>query len=133
MSTMSTEEIYKITDIGELDQIIAHCQGRKDDMREEARAAAEEEIAAIAEKAGLTVAEITGLRPAVARKTATGKKPAGKASKAPPKYKDPESGKTWTGRGKPPNWVRDHVNGGGDKEDFLIPESERKGVGKGDM
>ena len=23
----------------------------------------------------------------------------------PAKYQDPESGKTWTGRGKPPNWI----------------------------
>jgi DNA-binding protein H-NS len=31
-------------------------------------------------------------------------KPDGKKS-APAKYHDPESGKTWTGRGKPPNWI----------------------------
>ena len=31
-------------------------------------------------------------------------KPDGKKS-APAKYQDPESGKTWTGRGKPPNWI----------------------------
>ena len=32
----------------------------------------------------------------------------GKAkSKAPPKYRDPETGKTWTGRGVAPSWLKD--------------------------
>lgn len=29
------------------------------------------------------------------------------ASKVTPKYRDPVSGKTWTGRGKPPQWIAD--------------------------
>jgi len=33
----------------------------------------------------------------------------------PAKYKDPETAKTWTGRGKPPNWIA-----GKDREAFLI-------------
>ena len=41
-------------------------------------------------------------------------KPDGKKS-APAKYQDPESGKTWTGRGKPPNWIV-----GKDRAPFLI-------------
>lgn len=32
-----------------------------------------------------------------------------------PKYRDPVSGKTWSGRGKEPRWI-----GGRKKEDFLI-------------
>ncbi|WPB55805.1 H-NS histone family protein [Xylophilus sp. GOD-11R] len=31
------------------------------------------------------------------------------------KYKDPETAKTWTGRGKPPSWIA-----GKDREPFLI-------------
>ena len=33
-----------------------------------------------------------------------------------PKYRDPQSGKTWTGRGKPPNWIA----GVKDRAPFLI-------------
>lgn len=33
----------------------------------------------------------------------------------PPKYRDPVSGKTWTGRGKPPRWIADQ-----DRDQFLI-------------
>lgn len=30
-----------------------------------------------------------------------------KQEKVAPKYRDPVSGATWTGRGKPPVWIRD--------------------------
>lgn len=38
----------------------------------------------------------------------TGKqKRAGTVSTVAPKYRDPATGQTWTGRGKPPVWIRD--------------------------
>ncbi len=37
------------------------------------------------------------------------------ASKVPPKYRDPITGKTWTGRGKAPKWID-----GQDRTKFLI-------------
>lgn len=36
-----------------------------------------------------------------------------------PKYRDPRSGKTWTGRGKPPNWIVGTKN----RDRFLIDAS----------
>lgn len=45
---------------------------------------------------GLTVQDVfPGGR---AKKAATG-------GKVPPKYRDPATGATWTGRGKPPRWI----------------------------
>lgn len=38
------------------------------------------------------------------------------ASAGVPKYRDPKSGKTWTGHGKPPNWIKDAR----DRNTFLI-------------
>ncbi|CAN7656348.1 H-NS histone family protein [Acidovorax sp. LjRoot129] len=35
-----------------------------------------------------------------------------------PKYRDPASGKTWSGRGKPPLWIA-----GKERSDFLIKHS----------
>ena len=35
--------------------------------------------------------------------------------KVPPKYRDPVSGKTWSGRGRAPKWID-----GKDREEFLI-------------
>lgn len=40
-----------------------------------------------------------------------------KGSVGEPKFRDPETGATWTGRGKPPNWIKDK-----DRAEFLIPE-----------
>lgn len=43
--------------------------------------------------------------------------PAGRSAKASntakvaPKYRDPASGKTWTGRGKPPKWIEGQDRG----------------------
>lgn len=34
------------------------------------------------------------------------------------KYKDPTTGKTWTGRGKPPQWIADK-----DRDQFLIQQA----------
>lgn len=34
-------------------------------------------------------------------------KRAHKAPAAAPMYRDPATGKTWSGRGKPPNWIKD--------------------------
>jgi DNA-binding protein H-NS len=40
---------------------------------------------------------------------------AGTGNKVPPKYRDPVSGSTWTGRGKAPRWIA-----GQDRTRFLI-------------
>ena len=37
------------------------------------------------------------------------------SSKVEPKYRDPATGMTWTGRGKPPKWIADQ-----DREQFVI-------------
>jgi DNA-binding protein H-NS len=39
------------------------------------------------------------------------------------KYRDPKTGKTWTGRGKPPNWIKDVKN----REAFLISPASDAG------
>lgn len=36
-----------------------------------------------------------------------------------PKYRDPQTGQTWTGRGKPPLWIADK-----NRDDFLIEKQE---------
>ncbi|WP_322028810.1 H-NS histone family protein [Paraburkholderia sp. J76] len=37
---------------------------------------------------------------------------------APPKYRDPVSGATWSGKGRAPNWIKDAKN----RDRFLIRE-----------
>jgi DNA-binding protein H-NS len=57
---------------------------------------------------GLTESDIFGKN-----KSSNGAKPAGK--KVAPKYRDPATGNTWTGRGIAPKWLQ-----GKDKAQFLI-------------
>lgn len=50
-----------------------------------------------------------------ARKRSGGNKGSKSGNKVAPKYRDPVSGATWTGRGRSPTWLA-----GRDKNDFLI-------------
>ena len=43
-----------------------------------------------------------------------------KRTKVAPKYIDPASGKTWTGRGKTPAWLVAELSAGRSKQDYLI-------------
>ena len=58
------------------------------------------------DESGLTVSDV--FRPSDRRS-------ASKASKVEPKYRNPATGETWTGRGKPPVWIRNE-----DREQFRI-------------
>jgi len=50
-------------------------------------------------------------------------KPArGRRSTVKPKYRDPASGKTWSGRGVMPLWMKAAIEAGQAKEAFLIAE-----------
>ncbi|MDH0774776.1 H-NS histone family protein [Delftia tsuruhatensis] len=69
----------------------------------EAKAKAVTEARALIAEHGLTAADVF---------PAQGK---AKGSVGAPKYRDPATGATWTGRGKPPNWIN-----GKDRAPFLI-------------
>lgn len=49
-----------------------------------------------------------------------------KSSKTPPppKYRDPDSGKTWSGRGQMPGWYKTAIEAGFTAEDLRIPKEE---------
>lgn len=56
-----------------------------------------------------------------AAKTSTGKPGArGPRGPVPVKYRHPDTGETWTGRGKAPRWVTEAEANGRKREEFLI-------------
>ena len=55
----------------------------------------------------------------VGKKTAKPKKKGAKR-KVAPKYKDPQSGATWSGRGLTPKWLAEKEKAGAKREEFLI-------------
>ncbi len=70
------------------------------------------QIKAIMDTHGLTLADLSG---AGARR---GRPAGGSGTSGPkvaPKYRDPVSGKEWTGRGVAPGWIKDK-----NRDDFLI-------------
>lgn len=46
-----------------------------------------------------------------------------KRRKVKPKYRHPETGETWTGRGRMARWLRAEIEAGAKREDFLIQHS----------
>ena len=56
------------------------------------------------------------------RRTARKATPASGAKKpVAPKYRHPDTGDTWSGRGKPPRWLAAAEEQGATRESFLIP------------
>lgn len=91
---------------------------------ETARAEALAQIQALAADAGLSSEEVVDL---LAPKPKRGRR-----GVLPPKYRDPESGATWSGRGKVPIWMRERMErDGATKEDFLIDPPGQKTEDRG--
>ena len=83
----------------------------------EARAEGMAKIVAIVQEFGFTADE---MNKALSGKVSAGKRGKGKGTgtKAAPKYRDPVSGSTWTGRGVAPAWIKDVAKE--DRGQFLI-------------
>lgn len=63
---------------------------------------------------GLTAADLDG-KPGKATKVSSAQ-----GSKVAPKYKDPQTGATWSGRGLRPKWLAAALEGGKSLDDFAI-------------
>jgi DNA-binding protein H-NS len=50
-----------------------------------------------------------------------------KGMKVAPKYRDPETGETWAGRGARPRWLQALMRKGRKPEEFAIEKSARRG------
>jgi DNA-binding protein H-NS len=48
-------------------------------------------------------------------------------TKASPKYRNPETGETWAGRGMQPRWMRQAIEAGHGQEDFRIQSDPQPG------
>jgi DNA-binding protein H-NS len=50
-----------------------------------------------------------------------------RGQKVAPKYRDPETGETWAGRGARPRWLVARLKAGKKLDDFAIGQSGKKG------
>ncbi|MCZ2442086.1 MAG: H-NS histone family protein [Burkholderiales bacterium] len=84
------------------------------DLQREERASAIGQVKALMAQHGLTLADLGTRGPAGAQKARSS------AKKVPPKYRDPATDQTWSGRGLQPTWLRQALAGGAKLSDFLI-------------
>lgn len=81
------------------------------DVTREQRSDAIAQVKSLMAEYGLTLADI-GSKPAAAPKKA--------ASKVAPKYRNPATGDTWSGRGLKPKWLSTALAGGASLADFAL-------------
>ena len=82
-------------------------------LAERRRAEALDAVEKTAKEHGFTLADLTG--------SPKGRRGSGKATtKGEAKYRDPDSGQTWTGKGRPPAWIRAADEAGRPRSDFAI-------------
>ena len=92
----------------------AELERQIESLGREQRSAAIAEIKALMTDHGLRVTDLSGKAPA------SGKKAAAKGSKVAAKYRDPESGNAWSGRGLQPNWLKAAIESGRKLGDFAV-------------
>lgn len=76
------------------------------------RAAAITKVRSLMAEYGLTMADL-GTRPAASA-------PRKGTVKLPAKYRHPDTGQTWSGRGLQPNWLKEALARGGQLSDFKV-------------
>ena len=87
----------------------AELEKKIEEMRKTETADAVQKVKAIIAEFSLTPADV--FNPSSAKKKST-------SSPVAPKYHNPTTNETWTGRGKPPKWIADK-----DREQFKIQEA----------
>ena len=82
------------------------------------------QVTSLMRRLSLTVDDLKQSSSKPIKKSTSGTKKKGTSAKerppVPPKYRDEQTGNTWTGRGKPPRWLQEKIHLGRQKEDFLI-------------
>lgn len=88
---------------------------QREQLEQQIKDARNQELTNAVEKVRALVSEYS-LTPEDVFPPARGKRPGTAGSKVAPKYKNPETGDTWTGRGKAPKWIASVE----DREKFAI-------------
>jgi DNA-binding protein H-NS len=92
-------------------------------VRAEGKAKGIEQIKSIMDELGITASDLGFYDVATLPHGKTGPRTfKQRKAMAPiePKYRDPATGNTWSGRGKPPRWLQ------GNRDDFLIGKDQAK-------
>jgi DNA-binding protein H-NS len=99
----------------ELDELIKVATGRKNEEVASARASFLDEVKARAANLGMSLADLVGL----GSEQKDGKAPANR-SELPIKYRNPKTGETWSGRGRPARWITELEAKGRKRREFAV-------------
>ena len=99
----------------ELDELIKVATGRKNEEVASARASFLDEVKARAASLGMSLADLVGL----GSEQKDGKAPAD-GSELPIKYRNPKTGETWSGRGRPAGWITELEAKGRKRREFAV-------------
>jgi DNA-binding protein H-NS len=105
-------------DIKALQEAKAQIDAQIEQARKLARDGAITQIIGIMAEAGITPADL-GFTPPAAKVKAKRVK-----STREPKYRDPESGQSWVGRGKRPDWLVHALAGGRSLDSFAVQATQ---------
>jgi DNA-binding protein H-NS len=115
----SAEDVIRLLEglaIGDLDKVIAAAERQREAKRESGKKELVEEFRARAEALGLSLEELAAGSPKTGR-------PSGKGPPTPSpaaKYRNPETGETWSGRGRAPKWLTLAEQQGRGREEFAV-------------
>lgn len=97
----------------ELDELLKAATKRKNEEIASARASFLDEVKARAASLGMSLADLVGLGGGKADANPKGKSPA-------LKYRNPTTGETWSGRGRPAKWITELEAKGQKREKFAV-------------
>jgi DNA-binding protein H-NS len=95
----------------QLTELITRAKARQQELVKEKAAKLRDKINALVKAEGFGLDEVLGNRSSRAGKT---------RGKVKPKYRNPATGETWTGRGKRPRWFNAALSAGKKEKDLLI-------------
>lgn len=114
MTAPSVLAALKDFSIEDLDKVIAAAEQERQTKRDTARKALLEEVRTKAQALGLSLSSL--LEGAEEERLLT----KGKRAPVKAKYRNPETGETWSGRGSAPGWLRRLEEGGHSREEFAV-------------
>jgi DNA-binding protein H-NS len=121
-SSKATATIESLT-LPELDALIKAATAKRDKLMTGARASFVDEVRARAASLGMSLADLAGLSGrAVPQSSGAARAPRRDARrKSPaPKYRNPATGETWAGRGRPARWLTELEARGHKREEFAV-------------
>lgn len=107
--------VYNLS-ASELDELIRIAAERKNEQLVSAKASFLDEVKARAASLGMSLADLVGL----GNGKAAGNQSSAAGSGAPAKYRNPETGETWSGRGRPARWITELEAKGRKREEFAV-------------